>query len=73
MGDKMSVTFRSFNPSGKEVVDKIKLMADELAAYIELKVPNNRRRSIALTNLEQAAMWAVKANFEDEDKGNGTT
>jgi hypothetical protein len=32
-------------------------------AYIRANVPENRCRSIALTNYEQAAMWAVKANF----------
>ena len=45
-------TLPAFNPSGKEEV-----------AAIKENVPDNRCRSIALTNYEQAAMWAVKANF----------
>ncbi len=56
-------TIPSFNPSGKSEVDAIKGMTEELMAYIRANVPENRQRSIALTNYEQAAMWAVKANF----------
>jgi hypothetical protein len=56
-------TLPGFNPSGKKEVDEIKRMTEELMAYIRQNVPDNRARSIALTNYEQAAMWAVKANF----------
>jgi len=52
-----------FNPSGKEEVDIIKGLTEELIEYIEKSVPDGRRKSIALTNYEQAAMWAVKALF----------
>lgn len=58
-------TLPEFNPSGKSEVDAIKSMTEVLIAYIEENVPPNRCRSIALTNYEQAAMWAVKANFTD--------
>ena len=58
-----STTLRDFNPSGSGVVDEIKRRTDELVAYIEENVPSNRQRSVAITNYEQAAMWAVKANF----------
>lgn len=56
-------TLPGFNPSGSEVVAEIKTRTDELMRYIEENVPGNRCRSIAITNYEQAAMWAVKANF----------
>lgn len=56
-------TIPSFNPSGKSQVDEIKRMTEELLAYLRDNVPDNRCRSIAMTNYEQAAMWAVKANF----------
>lgn len=58
-----TTTLPDFNPSGLSVVDEIKQKTEELLKYIEANVPNNRQRSIALTNYEQAAMWAVKANF----------
>lgn len=56
-------TLPGFNPSGSEVVAEIKRRTEELIEYIEQNVPSNRQRSVALTNYEQAAMWAVKANF----------
>ena len=59
----MTYTNRDFNPSGSEVVSEIKRLTDELMTYIEQTAPANRQRSIALTNYEQAAMWAVKSLF----------
>jgi hypothetical protein len=56
-------TLPNFNPSGSEVVAGIKERTEELMEYLRANVPDNRARSIALTNYEQAAMWAVKANF----------
>lgn len=56
-------TIPSFNPSGSEVVAGIKTLTEELLEYLRENVPANRERSLAITNYEQAAMWAVKANF----------
>ena len=56
-------TLPNFNPSGSEVVAQIKAKTEDLMAYLRENVPENRHRSIALSNYEQAAMWAVKANF----------
>lgn len=56
----MSVTDPAFNPSGDPLIGEIKAAANALAAVIE-KLPAGRRRSVALTNLETASMWAVKA------------
>lgn len=56
-------TLPAFNPSNNEVVAEIKRRTEELFDYIRANVPDNRCRSIAITNYEQAAMWAVKANF----------
>lgn len=63
MSDTKVSTNPSFNPSGSEVVAEIKARTDALLDYIRENVPNNRERSIGITNYEQAAMWAVKANF----------
>lgn len=62
MSDKAS-TIPDFNPSGSDVVSGVKQRTEELLNFIRENVPANRERSIALTNYEQAAMWAVKANF----------
>lgn len=62
MSDSAS-TIPSFNPSGKSEVDAIKEMTETIMQFLRENVPENRERSIAITNYEQAAMWAVKANF----------
>lgn len=64
------VTARDFNPSENPVVDGIKSRVEELAKYINENVPAGRRRSIALTNLETASMYAVKANFYQDPPPN---
>lgn len=56
-------TLPEFNPSGSDVVAETKARTEELMKFLRENVPDNRCRSIALTNYEQAAMWAVKANF----------
>ena len=60
--DKVT-TIPEFNPSNNDTVAAIKSMTEELIHYIEDNVPKGRRASLALTNYEQAAMWAVKACF----------
>jgi hypothetical protein len=63
MSDNKATTIPNFNPSGSEVVAELKARTESLLDYIRERVPANRERSIAITNYEQAAMWAVKANF----------
>ena len=62
-GDEKASTLPAFNPTGNEVVAGIKSRTEELMTFIREHVPEGRERSIAITNYEQAAMWAVKANF----------
>lgn len=61
--EKEPSTLPGFNPSGSDVVATIKAKTEDLLSYLRDAVPANRERSIAVTNYEQAAMWAVKANF----------
>lgn len=56
-----SITDRAFNPSGSESIDAIKKAALDFEDVIKAHSPNGRRQSIALTHLETAAMFAVKA------------
>lgn len=63
MSDMNASTLPSFNPSGSDVVAEVKARTESLLDYIRENVPANRERSLAVTNYEQAAMWAVKANF----------
>jgi uncharacterized protein YukE len=61
-------TFRSFNPTHDERVDKIKAQADALIGLLDELGENaegeaKRRFALAKTNIEQGAMWGVKALF----------
>ena len=58
-------TLPDFNPSGSDVVAEIKKRTEDMLQYLRESVPDNRCRSLAITNYEQAAMWAVKANFTE--------
>ena len=56
----------SFNPSDDSVVQHIKERAAEFINYVDdnIKVSNTevaRLKALALTNIEEAAMWTVKA------------
>ena len=62
-GTETASTLPNFNPSGDDRVATIKAKTEDLLKYLRESVPDNRCRSIAITNYEQAAMWAVKANF----------
>lgn len=57
-----SLVREDFNPSGDLYVKRIKSLAAELIDLCEeLKGRNGRAASIAVTNIEQGARWAVKA------------
>lgn len=53
-------TYRNLTVEEKELHDGIKEQAAALEKYFEM-VPNGREKSLAMTKLEEAIMWAVKA------------
>lgn len=60
---QISKTFAHHTPTD-EGLGKIRTLRKaftELESAIWSLVPNTRERSVALTNLETAAMWAIKA------------
>lgn len=61
-----SPTFKNFNPTNNEHVAFIKEKTDELIAYINGTGGDPRRTALAKTAYEEAAMWAVKAQFSDK-------
>ncbi len=63
----MPITEREFNPSSDPGIDAIKAKALELEEVILQHAPDCRRRSVALTNLETASMWAVKAAIKGDE------
>lgn len=59
-----ATTLPDFNPSKDVRVDNIKTPVENLMSYIKsLENVDGRCRSIALTKLEEASMWAVKSLF----------
>lgn len=50
--------YHSPKPGQPEIYTDIREKAKELAFLIDEKVPNSREKSLALTNIEQAVMWA---------------
>jgi len=52
-----------FHPSGKSEVEEIKKLSSELIDLIDSIEGDPRRKSIAITNIETAAMFAVKSIF----------
>lgn len=63
----MSVTNADFNPSGSAEIAAIKAKGLELEKVIKDAALPGRRRSIALTHLETALMFAVKAVVEPDE------
>ena len=57
----MSVTDPKFNPSGDLKISTVKQAFQDLESWILDNVPEGRRRSICLTEMETACMYAVKA------------
>lgn len=57
----------SFNPAQDHAVAEIKQMANEMQKLIEDNCPAGRRRSIAITHLETAAMYAVKSRIVGDE------
>lgn len=51
----------SFNPSARADVDEIKKKAAELIDLIFQKCGDRRNEALAITAIEEGAMWAVKA------------
>jgi hypothetical protein len=63
MGQERSPTFSDFNPTNNADVAAIKEMTDQLIDYVKRVGKDERRVALAVTNYEQAAMWAVKSLF----------
>lgn len=53
--------FHQIDDATKRQADVIRGIFKDVAQKVTLEVPSNRARSLALTNLQQAKMWAVQA------------
>ena len=57
----MPVTDPKFNPSGNETVATIKTQVYQLEEFMRNNIDPGRRLDVALIQLENFSMWAVKA------------
>lgn len=53
--------FIKSNAASVEKIHQVREACGVLGAVLESLIPDCRERSLALTNLEQAAMWANRA------------
>ena len=56
-----SFTYQAPKPGQPELYEELRGKAKELAILFINKVPHSRERSLAITKLEEAIMWANKA------------
>ena len=49
------------SPDGFDKINKLREIFSEVERVINEVCPNSRHRSLAITNNEQTAMWAIKA------------
>ena len=54
------------SPEGLEAITFLRATFSYLKAEIERRCPASRERSVALTELETSAMWAIKAAVSND-------
>lgn len=71
----MLKTFAYHKPSddGLSKITKLREAFSVLSQQIDELAPNSREKSVALTNLETTAMWAIKAVVCNDPKSEVTT
>jgi hypothetical protein len=58
--DPMRVAYKQLTGEELAAVNAVKSAGNAIFEVIKLRVPDGRAQSLAITNLEQAVMWAVK-------------
>lgn len=49
------------SPAGLDLITELRQKFSDLHEFIRLRAPDAREKSVALTQLETAGMWAIKA------------
>lgn len=64
-------TYHAPTPEQAEMIVNIRDKARMFAYLIDNSAPDSREKSLAMTNLEQAVMWANAAivRYDEQDKG----
>jgi hypothetical protein len=58
---KKSYAYHKPSDDGLEKITRLREAFSELQDLIDEVAPNSREKSVAITNLETTAMWAIKA------------
>lgn len=56
------------SPEGLNKINELRLAYSEMMRVIEANCPNSRQKSVAITELETSAMWAIKAVVFNDPK-----
>ena len=59
-------TYHAPKEGQQERYERIRYKAKILAAYINERCPESREKSLALTKIEEAVMWAIAAIARNE-------
>lgn len=70
---KKTYAYHKPGASGVEKIAQLREAFSQLHDKIEELAPNSRERSVALTNLETTAMWAIKAVVCNDPESEVTT
>jgi len=63
MANTFRTVYRELSDDEKELVEGIKTCAEDLERFIDA-MPAGRKRSLAITKLEESVMWAIKGITE---------
>lgn len=63
-----STTNHSPSPEAVAAIESFRADVQDVALKLILKAPRSRARSVALTHLEDAVMWGVKAIILDDQE-----
>lgn len=58
---KKTYAYHKPSPTGLEKITELRELFSGLHAAIDRLTPDSREKSVAITQLETAAMWAIKA------------
>lgn len=63
IGEELDIRFSYHPPKGDQATryEFLRARAREFATYVEYNCPDSREKSLALTSIEQAVMWANAA------------
>lgn len=61
------------SPEGLNKITELRLAYSEMMRVIEANCPPSRQKSVAITELETSAMWAIKAVVFNDPLSEATT